>query len=96
VRNDNLNNIDYYSIIGDSIREKFYYEIIPLKDRNKQNNCSSAIIDFDYTYRYVEKENSIEVKCRYKVLCEFLFTIIKKDYAAIYDIETKTIKKMDI
>jgi len=96
VRNENLYDIDYQSIIGDSIRKKFYYEIIPIEDKNKQNKCSSAFIDFDYTYKYIKNENSIEVKCRYKVLCEFLFNIIKKDYSAKYNIENKTIFRTDL
>lgn len=95
IKNENLNSIDYKSIIGDSIRMKFYYEIIPLKDRNKRNNCSSAFIDFDYKYRYIESETSIEIKCQYKVVCEFLIRIIKEEYIAKYDIKSRTLKKLD-
>lgn len=93
VRNESLRGVDYKSIVGDYIRERFYYDIIPIGDRNKQNNCTSASISIEYKYRFNKAENSIEIECHYKVLCEFFIRIINKDYKAKYDIENKTMRK---
>lgn len=93
IRNERLIRLDYHSINGDFIKERFYNDIIPIEDRNKQNNCTSASISIDYVYRYIESENSIEIYCHYKVLCEFFIRIIKKDYKAKYNIENKTLTK---
>jgi hypothetical protein len=94
IRNETLCRVDHKSIVGDFIKERFYYDIIPIEDRNKQNNCSSASISIDYKYRFIEPENSIEIECHYKVLCELFIRIIHKDYKAKYDIGNKTIRKI--
>jgi hypothetical protein len=93
IRKENLNSVDYKSIDGDLINERFYNDIIPAEDRNKQNQCSSASISIDYKYHYIESANTIEIECHYKVLCEFFIRIINKDYKAKYDIGKKTLAR---
>jgi hypothetical protein len=96
IKRDELQRLDYKAIHGDSIRSKFYHEIIPAKDKNKaeRKGCSTTMINIDYKYKLIEKENVIEVRCHYKVTCEFMIRIIKADYYAKYDLRTRSFIKI--
>jgi hypothetical protein len=95
IKNSELRKIDYKSLNGDSIRTRFYYEIIPTEDRKKSDgkNCTSTSIKIDYEYKLIESENIIEVRCHYKVTCEFMIRLVKADYFAKYDLRNRTFIK---
>ena len=97
IRNNYLIRVDYKSINGDFIRMKFLDEVIPQEDKNrvsrKMKNCTSSFTSYDYNYRYVESDDQIEIQCLWKVKCDFLYNLIKKEYRANYDItKSKFIK----
>ena len=92
IQNDSLAKVDYKSIDGDSIRRKFYNEIIPKEARDKSNECkTSGTVGCRFTYRYIESENAMEIIGHYKVTCEFI-PKVNKYYSAKYDIKTKILK----
>jgi hypothetical protein len=95
IENEILKKVDYKSLNGDSIKTMFYEEIIPQEDRNKSNSkkCSWLSIKIDFNYKFIESENIIEISCRYKVVCESMVTLVKKDYHAKYDIGNRTLTK---
>lgn len=95
VKNDNLRKVDYNLLNGDSIRLAFFNEIIPPEDkkRGKGENCSSTYTKIEFRYELIEAENAIEVKCHYKVTCEFITRLIKADYHAKYDLRKKVFIK---
>ena len=85
-----LDQIGFSTLDEQEIGRKFYNEVIPLEDREKHKRCGSASIDFKRKYRYIEHEHAIEIRCRYKVKCEFLFTVVNKDYIGFYDLISKS------
>jgi hypothetical protein len=95
IKNKELVKVDYKSLSGDSIRSKFYNEIIPTldKEKGKGKNCKSTYTKIDFKYKFIASENAIEVKCHYKVTCEFIARLIKSDYLAKYDLINKTFIK---
>lgn len=93
IKNTQLRKLDYKSLIGDSVSKSFYYDVIPLADRAKEKRCSTALIDFDYKYKYMEEHDAIEVSCRYKVMCELVIPVVKKNYVALYDLKSKRFLK---
>jgi hypothetical protein len=95
IKNSELRRIDYKSLNGDSIRTNFYNEIIPTKDREKGDgkNCTTTSIKIDYEYKLIESDNLIEVRCHYKVTCEFMIRLVKADYFAKYDLRNRSFIK---
>lgn len=89
IQNKILLKVDYKSINGDSVRALFYDHIIPTADKKKQEQCSTALIDFDFKYDFLEQYNTILIQCHYKVKCELLITVVSRDYVAKYDIKSK-------
>lgn len=96
VKNENLRKVNHHSINGDSIRSKFYDEIIPSEDKDKARSkqCISTTINIDFKYKFIESENIIEITCRYKVVCEFVAGLVKKEYFARYDITNRAFIKI--
>ena len=94
VGDNNLSKLDYQSINGDLILNAFYNEVIPAEHKGKERQCSTALVDFDWAFGFIESENSIIIKCHYKVKCEFLIGVINKDYVAKYDLGSKEIMKL--
>ena len=92
VNNIRLDQIGFSSLDEQEIPERFYKEVIPLKDRKKEKDCNSISTSWNWEYRYLEEENAIEIRCRYKVKCEFLFTLVNKNYTALYDLNNKTFR----
>jgi len=88
IENRALELVDYKSINGDSIREKFYDQIIPAEDKLKEtfNKCTTFSVSTDFKYKFHKTENAIEISCRYKINCELLAQLMNKNYAAKYDI----------
>jgi len=95
VNNDRLKIVDYKSIDGEDIRNNFYEKIIPLEDKDNLKKCTSRTHDIEYKYRFIESENSIEIDCHFKVLCEWVIKTINNDYKAMYNIGTKTLIKIN-
>jgi hypothetical protein len=95
IKSDELKRLDYKSLNGDSIRKKFYNEVIPTEDKNKseKKNCTTTTINIDFKYKFIESENVIEVRCHYKVTCEFMIRLVKADYFAKYDLRNRTFIK---
>ena len=94
IKNADLFRVNYKTIVGDSIRNKMYNEIIPQSDKNKaQADCGWGSFNGSYKYRYLEMENSIEITFNWKVKCEFFVTRLDKKYIAKYNIENRIINE---
>ncbi|MBK7885355.1 MAG: hypothetical protein IPJ81_17405 [Chitinophagaceae bacterium] len=97
VQNRELPSIDFIELDGQKLREQFISEIIPEADesrvKRKRKNCTSATYSRDFEYKYIKDSDEVEIRCHWKVKCDFVTKIINKEYVARYDIGKKQFLK---
>ena len=91
-----IHKINYENVNGDSLRKYFFYNIIPLSDRNKSESCDTSITTPTFKCKYITSE-LIEISCHYKIICN-LTPVLNKIYLSNYNLKNKTFEKglMDV
>jgi hypothetical protein len=93
VSNGQLPSGSFITLDGQELRRQFINTIIPQEDKSRVNrkdkDCASTTYSQDFKYKYIKETNEIEVDCYWKIKCDFLYTIINKQYKAKYNIDER-------
>lgn len=88
INNDELDSVNYKSIVGTEVIKNFEKEIIPQVDKDlyrKKTGQSLGLNNFRYNWQYNKLNQTIEIQCRCKANWGFQ-KIIDKTYTAFFSI----------
>jgi len=88
-----LSGIDYASLDGNEIRERFIEEMIPQTDKErvkrKEKNCTTARYAPGFDYKYIPGARELVITYKWKISCDHIYRIINKTYTATYSLHTR-------
>lgn len=90
VSNEELPSKGFIALDGQELRERFIDKVIPQEDKKrvdqKGRNCTSSWDSQSFEYSYIKDMDVVEIKCHWRIRCDFIYKKIDKVYVSRYSI----------
>lgn len=98
VLNTDLGKIGFGMLNTRQLKREYIRDIVPEKDKYRRPNmlCNSTPYLADFSYRYIDSLNSLEIKLHWKIYCGMLIKLVNKRYTALYNFEDRSFSPVNI
>lgn len=88
-----LESIKFDKCIAQKVVHEFFNTFVAETDRTRKSDpfiCTSTPAVANYSYKYIDSLNALEIRLHWKIYCEIVFKLVNKKYAALYHFDTST------
>lgn len=92
-----LGKVDFDSWNVCLLKKEFFYRAVPEKDPKRTPNffCNTTPGWAEYTCRYIDSINAIEITLEWKIYCEILIKLVNEKYTGIYSFQNNSFLEGD-